>query len=179
MRFAWVGSRRQTAVFSTPSCTRSSDGSAGSRDSGWWATAARACPSGPARCPESPSGRRACARSCWEVVADLVLLFQLVFLALFEFHLQLQKRLLGVGKRLGYLGRLPSQVFPIAVLAIQVERDALADALQHPRRVLDVPLDDDKIVPDHRVLVLVQGCICDCRSFWTASGISRDRRFSS
>ncbi len=92
-----------------------------------------------------------------EVVADLVLLFQLVFLALFEFHLQLQKRLLGVGKRLGYLGRLLSQVFPIAVLSIQVERDALADALQHPRRVLDVPLDDDKIVPDHRVLVLVQG----------------------
>lgn len=94
-----------------------------------------------------------------KVVIEPVLLPQLTLLALFEFHLELQQRFLRVCKRLVYLGCLPPQILPVAVLSVQVVRDAFPDPLQHPGRVLDLPLDDSEIIPYDGVLVLAEAAL--------------------
>lgn len=94
-----------------------------------------------------------------KVVIEPVLLLQLTLLALFEFHLELQQRFLRVCKRLVYLGCLPPQILPVAVLSVQVVRDAFLDPLQHPGRVLDLPLDDSEIIPYDGVLVLAEAAL--------------------
>lgn len=94
-----------------------------------------------------------------KVVIEPVLLLQLTLLALFEFHLELHQRFLRVCKRLVYLGCLPPQILPVAVLSVQVVRDAFPDPLQHPGRVLDLPLDDSEIIPYDGVLVLAEAAL--------------------
>lgn len=94
-----------------------------------------------------------------KVVIEPVLLLQLTLLALFEFHLELQQRFLRVCKRLVYLGCLPPQILPVAVLSVQVVRDAFPNPLQHPGRVLDLPLDDSEIIPYDGVLVLAEAAL--------------------
>lgn len=91
-----------------------------------------------------------------EVTGELILLSLLGILVLLEFCLQLHKRFLHVCESLVDLHDLPLQVFPIAVLAVQVVGDALPEALQDARRVFYLLLHDDEILSYDRVLVFLQ-----------------------
>lgn len=82
-----------------------------------------------------------------EVLVEPALLPAVLLLALLELALQLREGLVRVGVGIPDLVGLPAQVLAVALLPVQVVGDALADALQHPPRVLHLAAQHRELLP--------------------------------